>query len=58
VAASDTVERWLGATLTGYSADADGGTADIKDSSGEAIRLRAKYFVGTDGGRKDRAAGA
>ena len=26
-------------------------TADIENSAGEAVRLRAKYLVGTDGGR-------
>ena len=51
VAGSDSVELWLGARLTGYQQDADGVTADIEDSAGEAVRLRAKYLVGTDGGR-------
>jgi 3-(3-hydroxy-phenyl)propionate hydroxylase len=51
LADSDTVELWLGARLTGYEQDADGVTADIEDSAGEAVKLRAKYLVGTDGGR-------
>src|ERR1700739_782919 len=51
VTASDTVELWLGTTLTGYEQDADGITAVIETSDGEAIRLRAKYLIGTDGGR-------
>jgi 3-(3-hydroxy-phenyl)propionate hydroxylase len=51
VTASDTVDLWLGATLNGYEQDADGVTAGIETSDGEAIRLRAKYLVGTDGGR-------
>jgi 3-(3-hydroxy-phenyl)propionate hydroxylase len=51
VAESDSVELWLGASLTGYEQDADGVTADITDSAGEAVRLRARYLVGTDGGR-------
>ncbi|HEY6493397.1 MAG TPA: bifunctional 3-(3-hydroxy-phenyl)propionate/3-hydroxycinnamic acid hydroxylase [Trebonia sp.] len=51
VAASDSVELWLGARLTGYEQDADGVTADIENSAGEAVKLRAKYLVGTDGGR-------
>jgi 3-(3-hydroxy-phenyl)propionate hydroxylase len=58
VAASDTVELWPGARLTSFEQDADGVTADIEKSPGtagdgaaETIRLRAKYLVGTDGGR-------
>jgi 3-(3-hydroxy-phenyl)propionate hydroxylase len=51
VAESDSVELWLGVRLTGYRQDADGVTAEIEDSTGEAVRLRAKYLVGTDGGR-------
>jgi 3-(3-hydroxy-phenyl)propionate hydroxylase len=51
VAESDSVELWLGAQLTGYQQDADGVTADITGSAGEAVRLRARYLVGTDGGR-------
>lgn len=51
VAASDSVELWLGARLDGYEQDADGVTAQIEDSAGDAVRLRAKYLVGTDGGR-------
>jgi 3-(3-hydroxy-phenyl)propionate hydroxylase len=51
VTASETVELWLGASLTGYEQDADGVTAVIESSDGEVIRLRAKYLVGTDGGR-------
>jgi 3-(3-hydroxy-phenyl)propionate hydroxylase len=51
VAASDSVELWLGARLAGYEQDDDGVTADIEDSDGNAVRLRAKYLVGTDGGR-------
>ena len=48
---SDSVEFWLGARLAGYEQDDDGVTADIEDSDGNAVRLRAKYLVGTDGGR-------
>jgi 3-(3-hydroxy-phenyl)propionate hydroxylase len=51
VAESDTVELWLGARLTGYAQDADGVTAEIEAANGEAVSLRAKYLVGTDGGR-------
>jgi 3-(3-hydroxy-phenyl)propionate hydroxylase len=51
LAESDSVELWLGARLTGYQQDADGVTADITGSAGEAVRLRARYLVGTDGGR-------
>jgi 3-(3-hydroxy-phenyl)propionate hydroxylase len=51
LAESDSVELWLGARLAGYEQDADGVTADIEDSDGTAVRLRAKYLVGTDGGR-------
>jgi 3-(3-hydroxy-phenyl)propionate hydroxylase len=50
-ASSDTVELLLGARLTGYQQDADGVTAEVEDSAGEAVRLRAKYLVGADGGR-------
>jgi 3-(3-hydroxy-phenyl)propionate hydroxylase len=50
-AMSDSVELWLGARLDGYQQDADGVTADIENSAGEAVRLRARYLVGTDGGR-------
>ena len=48
---SDSVELWLGARLAGYEQDDDGVTADIEDSDGNTVRLRAKYLVGTDGGR-------
>jgi 3-(3-hydroxy-phenyl)propionate hydroxylase len=51
VAESDTVELWLGARLTGYEQDADGVTAEIEKIGGEPVRLRARYLVGTDGGR-------
>lgn len=51
VAESDSVELWLGARLGGYEQDAGGVTADIENSAGEAVKLRAKYLVGTDGGR-------
>jgi 3-(3-hydroxy-phenyl)propionate hydroxylase len=51
VAASDSVELWLGARLAGYEQDADGVTAQIETSDGEAVNLRARYLVGTDGGR-------
>ncbi|MDX6421352.1 MAG: 3-(3-hydroxy-phenyl)propionate hydroxylase, partial [Trebonia sp.] len=50
-AESDLVELWLGACLTSYEQDADGVTADITGSAVEAVRLRARYLVGTDGGR-------
>jgi 3-(3-hydroxy-phenyl)propionate hydroxylase len=50
VAASDSVELWPGARLTGYEQDSDGVTADI-ERGGETVRLRARYLVGTDGGR-------
>jgi 3-(3-hydroxy-phenyl)propionate hydroxylase len=51
VAASDSVELWLGARLADYEQDADGVTAQIETSNGETVSLRAKYLVGTDGGR-------
>jgi 3-(3-hydroxy-phenyl)propionate hydroxylase len=51
VADSDTVDLWLGARLTGYEQDDDGVTAEIEVGNGEAVSLRAKYLVGTDGGR-------
>jgi 3-(3-hydroxy-phenyl)propionate hydroxylase len=50
-AGSDSVELLLGARLTGYQQDADGVTAAVENSAGEAVRLRAKYLVGADGGR-------
>jgi 3-(3-hydroxy-phenyl)propionate hydroxylase len=50
LAGSDSVEFWPAASLAGYEQDADGVTADI-ERGGETIRLRAKYLVGTDGGR-------
>jgi 3-(3-hydroxy-phenyl)propionate hydroxylase len=51
-AASDTVELWLGARLTGYEQDADGVMAHIeRNGESEAVTLRAKYLVGADGGR-------
>src|SRR3984893_449130 len=51
LAESDSAEFWLGARLVGYEQDADGVTAGIEGSAGEAVKLRAKYLVGTDGGR-------
>jgi 3-(3-hydroxy-phenyl)propionate hydroxylase len=51
VAASDSVELWLGARLAGYQQDADGVTAEIETGNGESVSLRARYLVGTDGGR-------
>jgi 3-(3-hydroxy-phenyl)propionate hydroxylase len=51
VARSDTVELWLGARLTGYEQDDDGVTAQVETSDGETVALRARYLVGTDGGR-------
>jgi 3-(3-hydroxy-phenyl)propionate hydroxylase len=51
VAASDSVELWLGARLAGYEQDADGVTAEIETADGEAVSLRARYLVGADGGR-------
>jgi 3-(3-hydroxy-phenyl)propionate hydroxylase len=51
VAESDTVELWLGARLTGYEQDADGVAAEIETGNSQTVRLRAKYLVGTDGGR-------
>src|ERR1700730_10431173 len=44
-------ECCLGARLVGCEQDADGVTAGIDGSAGEAVKLRAKYRVGTDGGR-------
>jgi 3-(3-hydroxy-phenyl)propionate hydroxylase len=51
LAESDTVELWLGARLDRYQQDDDGVTAQVETSNGEIVRLRAKYLVGTDGGR-------
>jgi 3-(3-hydroxy-phenyl)propionate hydroxylase len=51
LAGSDSVELWPGARLTGYEQDAEGVTADVTGSAGEPVRLRARYLVGTDGGR-------
>jgi 3-(3-hydroxy-phenyl)propionate hydroxylase len=51
VAASESVKLWLGARLTGYEQDPGGVTADVETGSGEAVRLRARYLVGADGGR-------
>ena len=42
-ASSDSVELLLGARLTGYQQDADGVTAEVANSAGAAVRLRAKY---------------
>jgi 3-(3-hydroxy-phenyl)propionate hydroxylase len=51
VAASDSVELWLGARLAGYEQDADGVTAEVTTGNGETVSLRARYLVGADGGR-------
>src|ERR1700735_5570861 len=51
VAASDSVELWLGARLAGFEQDADGVTAEVTTGDGEAVSLRARYLVGADGGR-------
>jgi 3-(3-hydroxy-phenyl)propionate hydroxylase len=51
LAGSDLVELWTGARLVGYQQDAGGVTADIEDSAGAPVRVRARYLVGTDGGR-------
>ena len=50
-ASSDSVELLLGARLTGYQQDAGGVTAEVENSAGAVVRLRAKYLVGADGGR-------
>ncbi|HEY1823646.1 MAG TPA: bifunctional 3-(3-hydroxy-phenyl)propionate/3-hydroxycinnamic acid hydroxylase [Trebonia sp.] len=61
-AASETVELRTGARLTGFEQDTDRVTADITVNTGsgadggpadgsETVRLRARYLVGTDGGR-------
>ncbi len=40
-----------GCRLTGYQQDADGVSADVADAAGSALRVRARYLVGADGGR-------
>jgi 3-(3-hydroxy-phenyl)propionate hydroxylase len=37
--------------LTGYQQDGEGVTADVTDADGTALRVRARYLVGADGGR-------
>jgi 2-polyprenyl-6-methoxyphenol hydroxylase-like FAD-dependent oxidoreductase len=41
----------FGQRMTGFEQDADGVTARIVDGNGGEHRLRARYLVGTDGGR-------
>jgi 3-(3-hydroxy-phenyl)propionate hydroxylase len=40
-----------GCRLTGYQQDADGVSADVADAAGPALRVRARYLIGADGGR-------
>jgi 2-polyprenyl-6-methoxyphenol hydroxylase-like FAD-dependent oxidoreductase len=40
----------FGVELTGFRQDAEGVTATVKDAGGEAA-IRARYLIGTDGGR-------
>jgi 3-(3-hydroxy-phenyl)propionate hydroxylase len=37
--------------LTGYQQDGDGVSAELTDAAGSALRVRARYLVGADGGR-------
>ncbi|RHW28593.1 bifunctional 3-(3-hydroxy-phenyl)propionate/3-hydroxycinnamic acid hydroxylase [Nocardioides immobilis] len=48
---SASVDLRLGATLTGYEQDTEGVRAMVEDASWTSSVIRARYLVGTDGGR-------